>query len=284
MTGGGTARPAPRAPSAAAVNKDSRDRRRMSSSSIFRSGVSSVRWGKGLGSALSGLAPSTREALAQIRHEDDRHTITHFSRLLARHGLSPSSLEWNSLESQQRRFAALVDVGLSNGDTLLDVGCGIGDLVTWLESAGLEPNYVGMDLTPMMVERARERFPDRLFLQGCLLSAAEAQAGQAQRFDWVLASGIFAHRRDQPERYLRDMIDAMLARAEKGVAINSLSLKAPHGHRWTLFHADPDALLAWARNHTGVARAVLREDYDPNDFTLYLYRTKAAARSLRWSG
>ncbi len=256
----------------------------MSSPSRFGSGSSGLRWRTAFGSSLGGLAPSTRQALDQLRHEDDRHTITHFSRLLARHGLSHSSLEWNSRESQQRRFAALADVGLACGESLLDVGCGIGDLVAWLEGAGLDMDYVGMDLTPMMVERAQERFPGRLFLQGCLLSAAEAQQGESQRFDWVLASGIFAHRRDQPEQYLRAMIKAMLARSEKGVAVNSLSLKAPHDHRWTLFHADPDALLAWARDQDEVARAVLREDYDPNDFTLYLYRTKASARARRWSG
>jgi SAM-dependent methyltransferase len=235
-----------------------------------------------LGSSLGGLTPSTREALDQLRHEDDRHTIAHFSRLLARHGTSPASLEWNSRESQQRRFAALADVGLADGDSLLDVGCGIGDLVAWLEAEGVSVRYTGVDITPAMVERAQTRFPSLPFYQGCLLGGHPPLPEDAPPFDWVVASGIFAHRRDQPETYIRAMIDVMLARATKGVAVNSLSMRAPHANRWTLFHADPDALLDWAKNHDSVAQAVLREDYDPNDFTLYLYRTKAAARALAW--
>lgn len=219
-----------------------------------------------------------REAVQRVSHDDDRHTITHFSRLLSRHGHSHAALEWNSRESQERRFAALADVGLGAGDTLLDVGCGIGDLVAWLERAGLALDYTGVDLTPLMVETAQARFPDRAFLQGCLLNGV---ALPRPRFDWVVASGIFAHRRDRPDAYMRAMIEAMLAIADKGVAVNSLSLKAEYAHRWTLYHADPDTTLAWARER--VPRAVLREDYDPNDFTLYLYKSEEAARGLRWA-
>jgi SAM-dependent methyltransferase len=221
--------------------------------------------------------PETRAALDRHRHDDDRHTITHFSRLLSRHGRSHASLEWNSRESQERRFGVLAEIGLQPGDSVLDVGCGTGDLLAWMERRGLTVDYAGTDLTPMMVEHARARFPERPFVQGCLLDGVNLPK---DRFDWVLASGIFAHRRDHPDAYMRDMIAAMLPLAVKGVAVNSLSLNAPHNRQWQLFHADPDATITWARQK--VPRADLREDYDPNDFTLYLYTDAAAARTKPW--
>jgi len=224
----------------------------------------------------------TRRVLDTVSHDDDRHTITHFSRLLSRHGRSHASLEWNSRESQERRFAVMLEAGLRSGDTLLDVGCGTGDFVDWLARHDLDLGYCGLDLTPAMVEHARARFPALAFVQGCLLSETPPPLPRA-RFDWVVASGIFAHRRDTPEAYMRAMILAMLARADRGVVVNSLSMKAPHAYRWTLFHAEPNDVLAWARAQEGVVKAVLREDYDPNDFSLYLFKTDAAAQAMSWT-
>ncbi|WP_170294580.1 methyltransferase [Roseospira navarrensis] len=223
----------------------------------------------------------TSRALDDVSHDDDRHTITHFSRLLMRHGRSHAALEWNSRESQERRFAVLAEAGLRSGETLLDVGCGIGDFVDWLARHGMDLGYCGLDLTPAMIEHATARYPTLAFRQGCLLGDPAPDLPQ-DTFDWVVASGVFAHRRDEPDAYMKALTMAMLARARKGVAINSLSLKAPHGNLWTLFHADPDAALAWGQAQDGVAKAVLREDYDPNDFSLYLYKTDEAAKAMAW--
>jgi len=227
------------------------------------------------------MVGETHRALTEVSHDDDRHTITHFSRLLSRHGQTHAALEWNSRESQERRFAVMCEAGLRSGQTLLDVGCGTGDFVDWLRQEGLDMGYCGLDLTPAMVEHARARFPDLTFEQGCLL-AHPAPILPQERFDWVVASGVFAHRRDEPNAYMQAMILAMLDRAEVGVAVNSLSMKAPHAYRWTLFHAEPDAVLAWVREQEGVVKAVLREDYDPNDFSLYLFKSEEAAKAMTW--
>jgi len=207
---------------------------------------------------------------------DDRFTIAHFSRLLSRHGQSHRSLEWRSQEAQQRRFAVLAEIGLRDRHTVLDVGCGTGDLVHWMLHHDLTPrDYLGLDITPAMVEAARARFPEHRFLRGCPLTDPDLLD---DRYDWVLASGIFAHRYEDPEAYMHRMIGAMLERATLGVAVNSLSSKAPNAAQWTMFHANPEATLAWARTVAPVA--VLREDYDPHDFTLYLYQSEEAAQGM----
>ncbi len=209
---------------------------------------------------------------------DDRFTITHFSRLLSRHGQTHAALEWRSRESQERRFAVLIEAGIRDGQTVLDVGCGTGDLLEWMQRRKITPgDYLGLDITPAMIDHARARFPDHRFEQGCLLSGP---ALPRETYDWVVASGIFAHRYEQPVAYMRRMVAAMIGRAAVGVTLNSLSSKAPNAAQWTMFHADPEETLAWAQTMAPVV--VLREDYDPHDFTLYLYRTPDAARSMTW--
>ena len=48
-------------------------------------------------------------------------------------GYSVKSLGWGSTESQEKRFKALSEVGIDNGDRVLDVGCGFGDLYFYLK-------------------------------------------------------------------------------------------------------------------------------------------------------
>lgn len=80
---------------------------------------------------------------------------------------------WPDVSRQSRRFQVLLE-GLDGAGTLLDYGCGFGDLSEWWPA-----DYIGYDLTPEMLAQARIKFPDRLFVDRPVDS------------DWVVASGVF---------------------------------------------------------------------------------------------
>lgn len=71
---------------------------------------------------------------------------------------------------------------------LLDVGCGPGSLVPALREIG-SVNIVGIDLSPEMIEIARERYPTARFEVGDV----EALAFPDASFDAVLCSGMLHH-------------------------------------------------------------------------------------------
>ena len=52
------------------------------------------------------------------------------------------------------------------GGSLLDVGCGLGDLYGFLKREGVACDYTGMDILPAMVEQARTSWPEGRFMVG----------------------------------------------------------------------------------------------------------------------
>src|SRR5262249_15240883 len=124
--------------------------------------------------------------------EDDQRNIDYYTRLVQRYGIDSRAIDWGSAQSQQLRFEVLANVGGLRGTRILDVGCGLGDLLTWLGANQIEVDYTGIDITPEMINIAQGRFPRGRFLKGGLDTLGESELG---RFDYVFASGIFARRR-----------------------------------------------------------------------------------------
>lgn len=197
--------------------------------------------------------------------DDDARNVALYTRLRGEHGDDVRALNWGSRGSQRRRFQVLAEVGDLDGASLLDVGCGLGDLKSWLAEAGHRVSYTGIDLTGAMVDGARERHPDGDFRLGNLLD--DAGIGP-DSFDYVLSSGIFYFRQDRPQAFLEAMVARMAQVARLGVSFNTLSAWADR-REGDEFQADPLATLDFCRRIS--RRVVLRHDYHPGDFTVYLY-------------
>ena len=55
-------------------------------------------------------------------------------------------LDWAGPETQVLRFEILADNVALHGRSLLDVGCGLGDLVAFLDKQGIDVDYTGIDV------------------------------------------------------------------------------------------------------------------------------------------
>lgn len=197
---------------------------------------------------------------------DDARNIQLYSKLVETYGTDVRALNWGSREAQHARFAVLAQVGDLQDATLLDVGCGVGDLYAWMRERGVRVSYTGIDITPSMVEVARRRFPEESFQVKNLL---DARATGERAYDYVLASGLFTHRREEPSSFLVAMTTRMFAVCRRAVALNCLSTWASTREPEE-YHADPLDTMRACRTLT--SRIVVRHDYHPGDFTLYLYR------------
>jgi SAM-dependent methyltransferase len=184
-----------------------------------------------------------------------------------RFGYGYKALGYGRRTSQEKRFAAALALGSFHRRSLLDVGCGFGDLLGFLNARGVRPRYTGLDLCVPMVERCRRRFPDgdAQFVVGDVLTHAVEEP-----YDYVVASGIFGYAAKGAQARVQPTLERLFAMTRVGLAVNFLSRCAPSRSRGRLYLHAAD-VLGFALTLTPAVR--MDHTYLPNDFTLCMYRT-----------
>jgi SAM-dependent methyltransferase len=199
------------------------------------------------------------------RNTDYSSTISHYSRLIRVHSKDYEMVGWGSKQGQERRFRVLSEVGDFSGKSLLDVGCGLGNLYAYLNSRKVQCTYTGVDINNRMIANAKERFREADFKTLDILT----QDDPWPRYDFVILSGAFNLSQDKQKEFVRAMIQRMYQMARVAVAFNILSTKADffeHGE----YYARPGEMLDFCLTLTRCV--ILRHDYMPHDFTVYMYR------------
>ncbi len=210
--------------------------------------------GLGVDSSGLGLMSVQRQGL-EARHRES----------LARFGYSPEALFWSTRGVQKARFKALTGIGVARGDSLLDVGCGFGDLDSWLSSRKKTVQYTGIDISPDILMRAGEMMPARNLHCGELFDFQWPESS----FDWVLLSGTLNWNLYDKGDYARRSIARMFELARKGVAFNLLDERYINPlYLDGLVAYDVQTMLAFCRTIT--TKCELVEGYLDNDFTIFM--------------
>lgn len=117
----------------------------------------------------------------------DNHNF--YSKAFKEHGVSAKGVHWNSKKSQYKRFEVLIDFIKKDikESSLIDIGCGFGDLLLYLKEENLIPkkDYLGVDCEEFMINIAQKRFKDELFYQCNILNEFIPKA------DYLVCSGAF---------------------------------------------------------------------------------------------
>lgn len=182
-------------------------------------------------------------------------TDSFYRNALAHYGHNAEGVHWSSERAQRVRFDALLRFlpGDLSSVSLVDVGCGLGDLYGYLTELGRIPaRYVGIDVVFPMVEIARER-------TGCEILHLDVLADALPSADYYVCSGAMnTLTADEGERFIR----RCFAAAGRGFVFNLLKGRTRPG---AFHHCMPDDLRPIAEQLGVDPRFV--DDYLPADFT-----------------
>lgn len=187
-----------------------------------------------------------------------------YTRRYEQYGDSYKTLDWGNQEGQWLRFKILAEIGDISNSSILDVGCGLGHFVDWLEEQQITAQYTGLDLTSTLVTAAQKRHPHHQFITGDIQSE---QILQDQSFDYVFASGVFSTYHKNAFGFQKSIINRLWSFSQCGIAFNSLSVWAENKEAGE-YYADPFIVADFCRLIS--PWVVLRHDYHPRDFTIYL--------------
>lgn len=203
------------------------------------------------------------------RHASNRQ----YYAALAHSDCAARRVGWRHTSDQHLRFAVCAEVDDLNGvKSVLDVGCGLGDLAPFLRHRGFEGDYLGVDLLEEMVEGARDRHPGEHFLCANLLDHPPLPH---PRFDLVIACGTLSLRVDEHATFFNAMLQRLwsLTTGALVLVLPSTRARLLPGLAETFVCFDPPKLRAKLLQLS--PSLVLREDFLATDIAAYIYRDRA---------
>ena len=173
---------------------------------------------------------------------------------------SPVAVGWlDGRTNQAKRFETLVDIGIESGDSVLDVGCGVGHLIDHFNNIGLEVQYTGLDTNRFAIEQAQKIYVNETFIHGTLDVIDET-------YDWGLASGVFNY--EFPKLEMLETVNQLVSKVDKGVAFNLLNGSKKYSSESYEFY-QPVEIFSLL-NRQGAHCSVVQNYGIENDFTIYI--------------
>jgi demethylmenaquinone methyltransferase/2-methoxy-6-polyprenyl-1,4-benzoquinol methylase len=139
--------------------------------------------------------------------------------------------EWdNKVTHDPFKLTEIINlINLSEGASVLDVGCGTGVLVPYIiEKIGYSGRIVGLDIAEKMVERAREKFPERDFPNVVFVVGDIMNYNSRDSFDFIICYSSFPHFPDKKQSIkkmaslLKSKGKLIICHSESREKINSL--------------------------------------------------------------
>ena len=203
-----------------------------------------------------------------MRKKLQDHTIKHYNDLFKKFGIDPASLGEPKGRSDLR-FQVMTEIGELNNSRILDVGCGFGFLIDFLNSKKIKSDYLGIDINSEFIEIAKKRNPTSKF------KVRDIQKNPLQKkFDWIFGIGLANLVNSYQD--LENLMTAMYNTANKGIVMNFITNYVDFKVKGT-FYTSPEKIFKIAKKFS--KRVTLRHDYLPYEFCVYIYKKDKIKKS-----
>lgn len=182
------------------------------------------------------------------------------------YGRDIKTVGWRSESSQHLRFEALLRGLDLKGKTILDVGCGLGGLIPYVEGlTGGNFQYVGIDIAEKLVDAASATYGcvARTFYVGDIFSVVVPPV------DIAVLSGALSLKVDGIEQYAYATMERMYSLSRNAACLNFLTKYVDYELQKNQ-HYEPELIFAKAKRVAG--RVNLLHDYPLYEFTVQLIK------------
>lgn len=175
-------------------------------------------------------------------------------------------LGWESEEAQNARFDMLVSNIDLQGKSLLDVGCGLGNLLEYVNHQGVAIEYTGVDVLPEMIERARKKGLNGNFQ---CVDVFKENPFADKSFDVIYASGIFNLNLGNNREFLINALVLFLQLSREYICFNLLHHNSP-AKEDTYYYFCPNEVVKIIEEALPDRELEVKivEQYLQNDFTV----------------
>ena len=163
-------------------------------------------------------------------------------------------------ENAQLRFQKIYESGIGNNDSILDVGCGVAHLHTFLSNQGWSGKYLGFDPNKKAIDLVDESINA---MEGTIEDMPDFM-----KYDWVISNGVF--NLGLKEEHTFWIIENMISHANKGIVFNMLH--APYEDpNYEAYYPEHIKNKLSRLDHSKIE---IVEDYmeDDVEFTVYFYK------------
>ena len=172
-----------------------------------------------------------------------------------------SCVGWlDGTENAEVRFRKIYEGGINDKDSVLDVGCGVAHLHTYLKNQGWNGQYFGFDPNKAAIDLIGEEIE--------AIHGTIEDIDKTKTWDWAVANGVFNLGLKKEHTFW--IIENMISHANKGIIFNMLC--APYDDdRYESYKSEE--IVKWLKRFDH-RKIEIVEDYMNNDqeFTVYFYK------------
>ena len=172
-----------------------------------------------------------------------------------------SCVGWlDGTKNAEVRFRKIYEGGIGDKDSVLDVGCGVAHLHTYLKNQGWNGEYLGFDPNKAAIDLIGEEID--------AVHGTIENIDKTKTWDWSIANGVFNLGLKKEHAFW--IIENMISHANKGIIFNMLC--APYDDdRYESYKSEE--IKRWLKRFDH-RKIEIVEDYMRGDqeFTVYFYK------------
>lgn len=181
------------------------------------------------------------------------------------YGESPKALQWLDYRSAAIRYRQLLSELDIENRSILDVGCGMGDLLPFIYSRCDKFEYLGVDVVPEFIDVAKKRYEGHQFR---LLNPFIDQMDST--FDIVVLCGALNSNKTDWLNKRKEKIVKLFELTNEALTFNMAGALLRIEPDQRVAYADTKEILEFCSNLT--PKIIIKTHYHPKDFTVVMFK------------